>query len=344
MSVTLKDLAKTCGVSVGTVSRALNEKNEVSAKTSERIRKLAQEMGYIPNRAGRALSAQKNINLIGVLLPSINSMFFDDIKRGIENASREFKDLGISVIIQEVEGWNVKDHLNALERLQARGCKGFGICTVDHPDMVEKINSITAEGIPVVLINTFIPGINQACFVGPDYRKQGAIAAAMLEKCNRDRHLKVLIIVGDKTHYGHRSRIEGFVDELNSRQVRYDVVDIIEGHDRDIDTQQATMQAFTAHPEIDCIYMASGSGVSGLGAAIIADATHKRFVIACDEIFTTRELVKNEIIDLVICQEPVAQGYQAIKKIHEFLNNKYSAALEDCIMDSIIKIRNHFEA
>ena len=64
MSVTLKDLAKTCGVSVGTVSRALNEKNEVSAKTSERIRKLAQEMGYIPNRAGRALSAQKNINLI----------------------------------------------------------------------------------------------------------------------------------------------------------------------------------------------------------------------------------------------------------------------------------------
>ena len=64
MSVTLKDLAKTCGVSVGTVSRALNEKNEVSAKTSERIRKLAQEMGYIPNRAGRALAAQKNINLI----------------------------------------------------------------------------------------------------------------------------------------------------------------------------------------------------------------------------------------------------------------------------------------
>ena len=44
MSVTLKDLAKTCGVSVGTVSRALNEKNEVSAKTSERIRKLAQEI------------------------------------------------------------------------------------------------------------------------------------------------------------------------------------------------------------------------------------------------------------------------------------------------------------
>ena len=344
MSVTLKDLAKACGVSVGTVSRALNEKNEVSAKTSERIRKLAQELGYIPNRAGRALSAQKNINFIGVLLPSINSMFFDDVKRGIENASRELKDLGISVITQEVEGWNVKDHLEALEKLQARGCKGFGLCTVDSPEMVAKINSITATGTPCVLINTYIPGINHCCFVGPDYRQQGAIAAAMLDKCNRGKELKILIVVGDKVHYGHRSRMEGFISELKKRQVNYEVKDVIEGLDRDIDTQQATMQAFLKYPEINSIYMTSGSGVSGLGAAIIADSQHKRFVIACDEIFTTRELVKNDIIDFVICQEPMTQGYQAIKKLHEYLNNKYSGSLDDCIMDSIIKIKNHFDS
>ena len=78
MSVTLKDLAKASGVSVGTVSRALNDKKEVSAKTSDRIRQLASELGYIPNRAGRALSAQKSISYIGVVLPSINSPFFDE--------------------------------------------------------------------------------------------------------------------------------------------------------------------------------------------------------------------------------------------------------------------------
>ena len=43
MSVTLKDLAKASGVSIGTVTRALNDKNEVSAKTSERIRRIGQE-------------------------------------------------------------------------------------------------------------------------------------------------------------------------------------------------------------------------------------------------------------------------------------------------------------
>ena len=102
MSVTLKDLAKASGVSIGTVSRALNDKNEVSAKTSERIRQLAQELGYIPNRAGRALSSQKNINFIGICIPSINSPFFDDIKKGIDQALREFKDL-VGIHDDEIE-------------------------------------------------------------------------------------------------------------------------------------------------------------------------------------------------------------------------------------------------
>lgn len=343
MSVTLKDLAKACGVSVGTVSRALNEKTEVSAKTSERIRKLAVELGYIPNRAGRALSAQKNVNYIGILLPSINSMFFDDIKRGIEIAEREFKDLGICVTVEEVEGWDVRQHLEAIERLEKRECKAFALCTVDDPQIVAKINELTDQKKPVVLINNFIPDARHVCFVGPDYRKSGSVAAAIFDKCNRDRHLKILVVVGYLTHYGHHCRVEGFLNELKRRRADYEIVATIEGHDRDIDTQQATMQAFTEHPEINAVYMTTGSGVSGLGAALIADGKNKRFVIACDEIYTTRELVKNDIIDFVICQEPQTQGYQTIKKLHDYLNNKYGSSLENYIADTIVKIKNHFE-
>lgn len=343
MSVTLKDLAKTAGVSVGTVSRALNDKKEVSAKTSDRIRQLAAELGYIPNRAGRALSAQKSISYIGVVLPSINSPFFDDIKRGIENATRELKDLGVDVVLEEEQGWDPKAHLEAIGRLQSRGCKAFILCTVDSPEICEKINSISAEGLPVVLINNNFPEANHICYVGPDYYKSGQIAAAMLDKCKQEQELKILIVVGYKSHLGHKRRLEGFIKELDKRDSNYQIIDIVEGHDKDIDTQQVTMRAFTNHPEINCIYTATGSGVSGLGAAIIADNQHHRFVIACDEIYTTKELVKNDIIDFVVCQETETQGYQAVKKVHEFLSNKFGAHLDDYIVDNIIKIKNHFE-
>ena len=131
MSVTLKDLAKASGVSIGTVSRALNDKNEVSAKTSERIRQLAQELGYIPNRAGRALSAQKSINYVGITIPSINSPFFDDLKKGIDHALREFKDLGIDIVLKEQEGWDVNKQIEASDELDKSGCTAFVLCSVE---------------------------------------------------------------------------------------------------------------------------------------------------------------------------------------------------------------------
>lgn len=342
MSVTLKDLSKASGVSVGTVSRALNDKNEVSAATAKRIRQLAQELGYVPNRAGRALSAQKSLNTIGLLLPSINSPFFDDIKRGVEDAATEFKDLGLEVILKEVEGWNLEEHLNKINELVEKGCKALALCTLDAPELRERIDELSQSGVPVLLINNSIKNCQHICFVGPDYVRSGEVAAALLDKCRFNQELKILIVVGLKTHQGHASRVQGFEAELKRRGSKYQIVDLIEGMDNDIITQQVTMEALRLYPDINCIYMASGSGVSGLGAAIIADNNQRRFVIACDEIYTTRELVKSDIIDFVICQEPQTQGYQAIKLLHEYLSKPRISQPNNYIVNNIIKLKNHF--
>ena len=168
------------------------------------------------------------------------------------------------------------------------------------------------------------------------------MAATMVVKCRHNTPLKILVVVGYKEHLGHKTRVEGFISELKARRNDFEIVDVIEGKDQDIITQQVTMKAILAHPEINVVYMATGSGVSGLGAAIIADAVHQRFVVACDEIYTTKELVKNDIIDFVICQSPVVQGYQVIKKLHDYLN-KIGTQPEDYIVDTVIKVKTHFE-
>ena len=53
--VSLKDIAARCGVSVATVSKALNGQQDISIETGERIRAVADEMGYMANAAARAL-------------------------------------------------------------------------------------------------------------------------------------------------------------------------------------------------------------------------------------------------------------------------------------------------
>ena len=73
--VSLKDVALECGVSVATVSKALNGHSDVGAATTQRIREKARSMGYSPNTAARALKTHKTHN-IGVL-------FMDEAQSGL---------------------------------------------------------------------------------------------------------------------------------------------------------------------------------------------------------------------------------------------------------------------
>ncbi len=58
----LKDLAKECGVSVATVSKALNDQPDISAATRERMHAAARRMGYLPNAAARAVKTNRTYN------------------------------------------------------------------------------------------------------------------------------------------------------------------------------------------------------------------------------------------------------------------------------------------
>ena len=64
--VSMKDISIACGVSVATVSKALNDHSDISEETKEHIRQVAKEMGYFPNSAAKALKTNRTHN-IGVL-------------------------------------------------------------------------------------------------------------------------------------------------------------------------------------------------------------------------------------------------------------------------------------
>lgn len=67
MTVSIRDVAKTAGVSVSTVSRALNGYTDVSEKTRKKIQKTVQELGYIPNQSAKNLSSKTNQNIALIL-------------------------------------------------------------------------------------------------------------------------------------------------------------------------------------------------------------------------------------------------------------------------------------
>lgn len=94
-SITIKELSKMLGVSISTVSKALNDSHEISPSTKERIQEAAKLYNYQPNRIAVNLKSGRT-NTIGVIIPSMQNFFMLEVLRGIESV---FVDTTYNLII-----------------------------------------------------------------------------------------------------------------------------------------------------------------------------------------------------------------------------------------------------
>ncbi len=86
MNITIKDVAKAANVSVATVSRVLNKKNNVSDAAVKAVNRAVQEMGYNPNFLGRDLRKSETKRILAIVASTENS-FYSDVLRGMQDAA-----------------------------------------------------------------------------------------------------------------------------------------------------------------------------------------------------------------------------------------------------------------
>lgn len=148
--VTIRMIAKKCGCSTATVSKALNGAPDVSAETAERIRRTASEMGYMPNAAARALKTSRSYNF-GVLFEDATNSgltheFFSRILNSFKHRAEELG-YDISFISDRLGGRDI----SYAEHARYRNCDGVLIASIEFsdPGVLELIHS----GIPVVTID-----------------------------------------------------------------------------------------------------------------------------------------------------------------------------------------------
>ena len=89
--VSMKDISQRCGVSVSTVSKALNDHSDISEETKKHIKEVARQMGYLPNASAKQLKTNRSYN-IGVLMMDEAGMglthdFYGEILENIREVS-----------------------------------------------------------------------------------------------------------------------------------------------------------------------------------------------------------------------------------------------------------------
>lgn len=148
--VTIRMIAKACGCSTATVSKALNGAPDVSAETAERIRKTADEMGYMPNAAARALKTSRSYNF-GVLFEdnSNSGLTHEFFARMLNAFKHRAEELGydISFISDRLGGREI----SYTEHARYRNCDGVLILNVDFTE--PGVQELATSGIPLVSID-----------------------------------------------------------------------------------------------------------------------------------------------------------------------------------------------
>lgn len=151
----MKDIARRCGVSVATVSKALNGQQDIGRETRERVRAVADEMGYMTNASARALKTSRSYN-IGVLFvdPRHSGLAHEYFSTVLDSIRVESERCGydITFINRNV----ARRQTSYLQHCLYRGVDGVVIASADFSDpmVLELIHS----GLPVVTIDHVFNG------------------------------------------------------------------------------------------------------------------------------------------------------------------------------------------
>ncbi len=212
--VTIYDIAKACGCSSATVSKALNDYADINVKTKARILKTANEMGFIPNTQARALSTKKTWTL-GVLFQDesqggLTHYFFAQILEAVkEQAEKRGYDL---TFISQTWGDKKRTYL---EHCRMKKTDGVIIACINFES--EEVQELMKSEIPMVTIDYSSPDVSS--IVSENYKGLNVLTNFLIELGHKD----IVYMNGHLTAVTSE-RINGYKDAIQKANLRERII------------------------------------------------------------------------------------------------------------------------
>ena len=336
MAVTVQQIADATGVSRGTVDRALNNRGRVDPEVAERIRRTAEEMGYV--KKPRKTNGKRKSCRIGIVTQLAGASFMREINRGIREAAEELRDRDVEVLVRESFAVDEKEQVDAIDELRREGIDGLAVMPVDAESVREKINELIDDGIPVVTFNSDIVGTRRRCFVGMDNVKSGRTAAGLMKMLTGGQG-KVLVITGYFTNHVNISRLAGFVEEIKASCPGIEIVGVQGSFDDAAEVEKIVVNTMRPIPDLDGILQVSG-GQEGIRAAFEALGVEKRpHVIIYDQTPKNEKVLREDVADFLIDQNGYVQGYRPPHILADIIQKNQMPEQEQILTDITIRTK-----
>lgn len=204
--VTIYDIAERLNLATSTISRALKDHHSISEKTIKKVKKTAEEMGFVPNTLAAGLRGNKS-KTIGVLIPTITQPFLSSLISGIEITARKSD---YSVIIMQSHD-SYEEEVKMAKSLYSSRVSGV-ICSLAMETRdTAHFEQFSNNNIPLVFVDRVPKGFNTFRVVIDNYTAGYKATKHLIEQgCTRIAHMTAGAEFGNL--YTERKR--GYVDAL----------------------------------------------------------------------------------------------------------------------------------
>ncbi|WP_328804506.1 LacI family DNA-binding transcriptional regulator [Paenibacillus apii] len=256
--VNIRDIAKAAGVSVSTVSKALNGYSDVKSKTREMILDVAKEMDYLPNVMARGLITKKS-NTIGIFFgdrqnSGFDNPFFSELIRSIKDVAGAE---GYDILIFANQKRNTSSYKTICYE---KGVDGVILILTGDQRTDENIRELH-ESLPTVYIDSVSYQYTNVNFVETENVNASFQAVEHLIQLG---HTRILKMAGDQVAKASYDRIEGYKQALNKYGHKVDSDLILYGEFSRDKAYQLTKRFFSKDSGVTAVFASSDMMAFGI--------------------------------------------------------------------------------
>jgi len=315
-SVGIKEIAAAAGISIGTVDRALHNRDGVNPKTRTKVLKIAEKLGYRPNLAARSLKLNRRLR-IAAHLPQQIASFFDPLREGIREAAASLHGVTVDLTIRTYPHMGEGD-LKLLEEDLVRDYDGL-LITPGNPTRLEPaIRRFTERGTTVVCVASDAPRTNRLASISADAATSGSIAAELLGMV-LPAEGPIAIITGDLNTFDHGEKLRGFAATLATMAPHLTLMPAIESHESPREAYRAAQELLRRRTKPIGIYINTANSIPVLRAIDEAALWGKLKLVTTDLFSELVPLLESGKIVATLYQRPFTQGKLAFETLCRYL-------------------------
>jgi LacI family transcriptional regulator len=239
--ITIKDVAERAGVSIATVSRAINPKTEFLLKQStlDKIKATIRELGYLPNRSAASLR-QGFSKTIGVLMnfrTDTTSGYVAEIMRGMLRALN-----GIGYDLKLISQEQFSSFRSLLDNAGIDGLIITHAYHIAYPNLEQELKR--SRCFPLIVINDYREDLNASQVYIDTYKATYDMAEYVIKKGNRD----IYLLAGEIYSRDAQARERAVLEVLDAYKIDFNRDRIINGHFSEIGGYESTKRIFLENP------------------------------------------------------------------------------------------------